>query len=74
MCTLSRTQSFSVYFIDKLEAFASHYGADYYDLPRNTEQMTLVREEQNIPETLPFGNEEIVPFRAGGTCSWQLKK
>tara|TARA_R110002072_G_scaffold54332_1_gene142575 strand:+ start:822 stop:1856 length:1035 start_codon:yes stop_codon:yes gene_type:complete len=60
--------------LDKLEAFASHYGADYYDLPRNTEQMTLVREEQTIPESHPFGNEEIVPFRAGGTCSWQLKK
>jgi dihydroorotase len=60
--------------LDKLEAFASHYGADYYELPRNTEQMTLVKQEQTIPETLPFGNEEIVPFRAGGTCSWQLKK
>ena len=59
--------------LDKLEAFASHYGADYYGLPRNQEQLTLVKEEQTIPETLAFGKEEIVPFRAGGTCSWQLK-
>jgi dihydroorotase len=60
--------------LDKLEAFASHYGADYYDLPRNTDQMTLVKEEQTVPKALPFGDDEIVPFRAGGTCSWQLKK
>lgn len=59
--------------LDKLEAFASHYGADFYGLPRNTEQMTLVKEEQTIPETLAFGDDEIVPFHAGGTCSWQLK-
>ena len=60
--------------LDKLEAFASHYGADYYDLPRNMEQMTLIKNEQNIPNVFPLGDDEIVPFRAGGTCSWQLKK
>ncbi len=60
--------------LDKLEAFASHYGADYYDLPRNMEQMTLIRNEQDIPDVFPLGDDEIVPFRAGGTCSWQLKK
>lgn len=60
--------------LEKLEAFASHYGADYYDLPRNTEQMTLVKQDQTIAEEFPFGDEKIVPFRAGGTCTWQLKK
>jgi dihydroorotase len=59
--------------LDKLEAFASHYGADYYGLPRNTEQMTLIKAEQTIPDAFPFGDDEIVPFRAGGICSWQLK-
>ena len=60
--------------LDKFEAFASQYGADYYDLPQNIEQMTLIKKEQDIPDLFPFGDDEIVPFRAGGTCSWQLKK
>lgn len=60
--------------LDKLGAFASHYGADYYGLPRNKGEVTLVKEEQAIPETLVFDNSVLVPFRAGGTCSWQLKR
>jgi dihydroorotase len=59
--------------LDKLEAFASHYGADFYSLPRNEGQITLVKQEQAIPETLAFDDSVLVPFRAGGTCSWQLK-
>ncbi len=59
--------------LDKLEVFASHYGADFYGLPRNEDQITLVKHDQTIPDTLPFGDEELVPFRAGSTCTWQLK-
>ncbi len=59
--------------LEKLEAFSSHYGADYYGLPRNEEKITLVKTNQTIPATLPLGDNELVPFRAGGTCSWQLK-
>ena len=59
--------------LDKLESFASHYGADFYGLPRNEEQITLVKQEQTIPATLSFGDDELVPFRANGTCQWQLK-
>lgn len=59
--------------LDKLEAFSSHYGADYYGLPRNEEQITLIKKNLTIPATLPLGDNELVPFRAGGTCSWQLK-
>ncbi len=59
--------------LDKLEAFSSHYGADYYGLPRNEEQITLIKNNLTIPATLPLGDNELVPFRAGGTCSWQLK-
>ena len=59
--------------LDKLEAFASHYGADFYGLPRNEDKITLVKQDIKIPETLPFGDDELVPFRAGETCSWQLK-
>jgi dihydroorotase len=60
--------------LDKLEDFASHYGADFYELPRNKDKVTLIKEELNIPETIAFGDSVLVPFRAGETCSWQLKK
>jgi len=59
--------------LDKLEAFASHYGADFYGLSRNEDKITLVKQDAIIPETLPFGDDELVPFRAGETCTWQLK-
>ncbi|WP_166260348.1 dihydroorotase [Marinobacter salicampi] len=58
--------------LDKLEAFASFNGADYYGLPRNTGVITLVKEEQAIPATLPLGNDTIVPLRAGETLRWRL--
>ena len=59
--------------LDRLEAFASHYGADFYGLPRNKDQITLIKQENTVPETYPFGNTELVPFRAGETCSWHTK-
>jgi dihydroorotase len=61
--------------IDKLEGFASHYGADFYGLPRNEGTITLVKEKWTIPETitLPDGNL-IVPFFAGETINWKLKE
>jgi dihydroorotase len=59
--------------LDKLEGFASHYGADFYGLPRNEGTITLRREEWQIPEEiiLPNGNP-IVPFFAGKTLHWKL--
>jgi len=58
--------------LDKLEGFASHHGADFYGLPRNTGTITLVREEWTVPKTLRFGKEELVPLRAGETIPWKL--
>src|SRR5258706_1805023 len=58
--------------LDKLEGFASHYGADFYGLPRNTDAITLLREEWTVPKTLRFGKEELVPLRAGETIPWKL--
>ncbi|UTW02311.1 dihydroorotase [Amphritea atlantica] len=60
--------------LDKLEGFASHYGADFYGLPRNEGTITLVREEWTLPEeiTLPDGRP-IVPFFAGHNVSWKLQ-
>ena len=56
-----------------LEGFASHYGADFYGLPRNTDTVTLVREPQTVPELLAFGPSSLVPLRAGETINWRLQ-
>ena len=58
--------------LDKLEGFASFYGADFYDLPRNTEQITLVKEAWKVPESLPFDGVDLVPLRAGQALSWKM--
>ena len=62
----------SVDALDKLEAFASFYGPDFYRLPRNTEQITLTRTPWSIPDKLSFGTSELVPLRAGEKITWQL--
>jgi dihydroorotase len=60
--------------LDKFEAFASTNGPDFYGLPRNTNTITLVKQNWEIPTEiiLPSG-EPIVPFYAGQTVSWKLK-
>ena len=58
--------------LDKLEGFASFYGADFYGLARNTQTITLQKETWEVPKTLALGNEQIVPLRAGETCQWKL--
>ncbi|MGD8177018.1 dihydroorotase [Marinimicrobium sp. ARAG 43.8] len=59
--------------LDKLEAFASHYGPDFYQLPRNQEKVCLVREDWTMPDTLTLGEDALVPLRAGETLRWKLK-
>jgi dihydroorotase len=58
--------------LDRLEAFASEHGANFYGLPHNRGSVTLVREEWRVPETLDFGGEPLVPLRAGDTVPWKL--
>ncbi|MSQ89750.1 MAG: dihydroorotase [Betaproteobacteria bacterium] len=58
--------------LDKLEGFASHFGADFYGLPRNQDTLTLLRQEWRVPQILRFGGEELVPLRAGETIPWKL--
>jgi dihydroorotase len=57
--------------LDKLEGFASFFGADFYGLPRNSGTVTLVREPWALPESLPFGDTLIKPLRAGETLNWK---
>lgn len=58
--------------LDRLEAFASFHGADFYGLPRNQEQVTLVKQSWTVPDELRLGAESLVPFRAGQTVLWKL--
>lgn len=58
--------------LDKLEGFASHFGPDFYRLPRNTGRVTLRREAFAVPADLPYGSDRLVPFRAGETLRWRL--
>lgn len=58
--------------LDKLEGFASFYGPDFYNLPRNTDKITLRKENWLVPETIPFAGDVLVPLRAGQTVAWKL--
>jgi dihydroorotase len=58
--------------LEKLEGFASFYGADYYGLPRNIETITLRKEEWQVPATQGFGEHQLVPLRAGEKLKWRL--
>jgi dihydroorotase len=62
----------SVNALDKLEGFASFYGADFYGLPRNTEQVTLVKQSWKVPESLPYDGDVLVPLRAGQMVHWKM--
>ena len=59
--------------LDKLEGFASFYGADFYGLPRNKEEVTLVKEAWTVPASLPYPSGELVPLRAGQMVAWKLR-
>lgn len=58
--------------LDKLEAFASFNGPDFYGLPRNNKTISLIKEEWQIPEEYPLGSDKLVPFLAGQTINWKL--
>ncbi|GEM_PF-25987 len=58
--------------LDRLEGFASFYGADFYRLPRNTGKITLRKESWQAPDSLAFGEHRLVPLRAGEAITWKL--
>lgn len=58
--------------LDKLEGFASHFGADFYGLPRNQNKITLQKLSWEVPASYEFGDEKLIPLRAGEQISWQL--
>jgi dihydroorotase len=58
--------------LHRLQGFASHFGADFYGLPRNAETVTLARQPWQLPDSLPMGPDRLVPLRAGETLPWRL--
>jgi dihydroorotase len=58
--------------LDRFEAFAAFHGADFYGLPRNTGTVTLRRHPCSVPDELPFGDQTIVPLRAGELLAWSI--
>ena len=59
--------------LDKLEAFASFNGPDFYGLPSNTDTITLVKESWEVPESYELGDSVVVPIKAGDKISWKVK-
>jgi dihydroorotase len=58
--------------LDRLEAFASFHGADFYGLPRHADTLTLRRESWPVPANLSLGSESLIPLRAGESVRWRV--
>lgn len=58
--------------LGNLEAFASHHGPDFYGLPRNTDTVTLRRQDWRVPESLPLGESQLTPLLAGDNVAWEV--
>ncbi len=59
--------------LDKLEAFASHYGPDFYGLDRNTKTIELVKQSWQVAEQLPYSEHQLIPMRAGELIHWSVR-
>lgn len=58
--------------LHKLQDFASHYGPDFYQLPRNADTVTLRKAEWQVPDTLALGDTHLTPLHAGQPMHWQV--
>jgi dihydroorotase len=58
--------------LNQLEAFASFHGPDFYGLPRNTDTITLRKDNWTVPEHYSLGDDKVIPLNAGGTLNWSL--
>ena len=59
--------------LDRLEAFASFHGADFYGLPRNAGKIKLCKESWQVPASQAFIDDVLVPLRAGESVAWRLE-
>jgi|TARA_B110000114_G_scaffold69405_1_gene73595 dihydroorotase len=60
--------------MDKLEAFASTNGPDFYGLPHNSSSIVLKKQQWQLPDSLPFEDTQIIPLGAGTTLNWKMVK
>jgi len=60
--------------LDRLEAFASQHGADFYGLPRNIRRLNLIKESWTAPADYPFGDDVVVPLKAGEEIKWRVER
>jgi dihydroorotase len=58
--------------LDRLEGFASRYGAEFYGLPPHEQRITLKREPWVAPDAYDFGSGAVVPYRSGEAVAWRL--
>ncbi|MCU7796271.1 MAG: dihydroorotase [Candidatus Thiodiazotropha sp. (ex Myrtea spinifera)] len=58
--------------LDKLEGFSSFFGADFYGLPRNKTSITLEKQPWVVPQSYPFGKDQVIPLAAGKQLQWRL--
>ncbi|NQY63942.1 MAG: dihydroorotase [Alteromonadaceae bacterium] len=58
--------------LDKLEGFASLFGPEFYQLPVNSDKITLSKIDWQIPDSLPLGDAQVIPIRANESISWQV--
>jgi dihydroorotase len=59
--------------LDRLEGFASHHGADFYGLARNSQKISLVRRAWSVPDEISYGADTLVPLRGGSTVAWTIE-
>ena len=59
--------------LNRLEGFTSEFGADFYKVPHNKDCVELIREDWQVPSTLTFGNDELVPTRGGDVVRWKVR-
>jgi dihydroorotase len=58
--------------LEALEGFASHFGADFYGLPRHRDRIRLIKENWMPPTSYGFAGGTLVPYRAGEPIAWRL--
>ena len=59
--------------LDLLEGFASFFGPDFYQLPRNIDTIEIVEDAWEVPESLELGNDTVVPIRGGDKINWRVR-
>ncbi len=55
------------------EAFMSLNGPAFYHLPVNTTKIIIKRQSWTAPQSIPFADNNLVPFRSGQLIQWTVR-